>query len=115
MDIGKLLKIKDKDRFEDVLGEELGADFEALPLGDGCEEGGYPDESSVDVCDVVKTGEDEENIYATFSVSFSEAFNTSCANCVVEKSRHMNCAIVIDKVTEEAEISVREQEREPEF
>lgn len=115
MDIKKLICTKDKEQFEDVLGDELGADFECLPLEEGCYEGGYPYAESIEVYNVKKTDEDEDRIYATFSISFSEAFNTSCADCIVEKPRHMDCTIVIDKFMEEAEIEAIEQEYEPEF
>jgi hypothetical protein len=115
MDIKKLIGIKDKEQFEDKLGDELGADFECLPLEEGCEEGGYPDAESVYVYDVRRTGEDDERIYASFSVSFSEAFNTSCGDCVVEKPRDIDCRIVIDKFMEESEISRHVSDHEPEF
>jgi hypothetical protein len=115
MDIKKLIAIKDEGEFKDKLGKELEADFECLPLEEGCRDGGFPNGESVYVHNVEKTGENADYICANFSVSFSEAFNTSCADCIVEKQRDMDCSIVIDKLMEEVEISVNEIGYEPEF
>jgi hypothetical protein len=115
MDIKKLILIEDKEQFETELTEALGDEFDALPLEDACEDGGFPDPISVDVYDVKKTGEDENFIYATFGVSFTEEINTSCGDVTISKPRNMDCTVTIDKVLGEADFTVEKVESDWEF
>jgi hypothetical protein len=115
MYVSENLLTLDKDDLENQLQMDLEGELDELPLEDACEYGGFPDPVSVSVYDVERVFADEEELAATFSVSFTECRNTGCGDCVVEHQHNMDCRMTIDRKTCEATIQSIEPEYIDEF
>lgn len=90
-----------EDQFCDIIREEIYELQDALPLERFCEWGGFPDDDTIEI-DIEKIIHSRKHIHVEFSVSFTEAISTSCADIQHKENGFGKLRYIIDKATGEA-------------
>lgn len=116
MELKKSVRAYGTEDFEKTLTAELNDNPFGLPLEAGCEHGGFPDmEDEVNVYKVSNIHDDERRIFATISITFTEAQNTSCGDVQIPHHHEFSCSIEIEKETGDCDFEPVERDYEPEF
>lgn len=114
IDIDRLLDAATDKDFDEALKDEMDDHWSLLPLEDFCLDGGSP-ECDVAISNVKKIRDDEEELVATFNVTFTEEIGSGCSDMPIERSRYGYCRVTIDKKNRHADVSADEDHRQPEF
>src|SRR5688572_18429140 len=94
-DFEKVIEYYGKEDFEAVLTEELEKDPYALPLGDFCDDGGFPDEEDLE-CTVVDIKNRKGIVTISVRCAFTELVPTGCADVNFNGSASAEFDVVLE-------------------
>lgn len=113
MDLRHLLPLLGTPAFAPAVRRELAGMYAVLPLGRGCESGGFPDPSSLGIGEP-EVAVEEDFVAVRFGASFTERVVSGCGGAPQERHRLVDCRLRIDRRTGRGEVGAVPDDREPE-